>query len=262
MNQKIAIVDAFTDKPFSGNPAAVCVLERPISDEEMKQIAAEVNLSETAFILREEAGYRLRWFTPKAEVKLCGHGTLATAHLLWEEKISTADKLEFFTSSGTLTARKCEEGIELNFPVEPMRAIELPAGMDTVIGAKTIFTGKSEARYVVELGSAEEIRRLTPDLNRLKEYAPGRLVVTAKSDDPRYDFISRYFAPALGIPEDPVTGAAHCALAPYWSKKLMKNNFVAHQASSRGGEIRIVLEEGRVKLIGRAVTVLKGAFVV
>lgn len=260
MAQEITIVDAFTDKPFSGNPAAVCLLDTPLNETRMKQIAAEINLSETAFLSPEGNSYRLRWFTPTAEVKICGHATLATAHVLWEQKITSADELEFYTLSGRLTARKCEEGIELNFPVEPVQSAALPAGMIDAIGAEPIFTGKTEVRYFVELDSSERVRTLKPNINKLSDYPPGRLIVTSRSDDPHFDFISRYFAPGVGIPEDPVTGSAHCALACYWAEKLQKKEFLAYQASARGGQMKVVLDGERVRLTGKAVTVIRSTF--
>jgi PhzF family phenazine biosynthesis protein len=260
MAQKISIVDAFTDKPFCGNPAAVCLLDAPISETRMKQIAAEINLSETAFLMPEEKGYRLRWFTPTSEVKLCGHATLASAHVLWEQKITSAEELEFYTLSGILTARKCKEGTELNFPVEPVESVSLPEGMIEAIGAEPIYTGKTEVRYLVELDTAERVRSLKPNISKILDFPPGRIVVTARSDDPHYDFISRYFAPGVGIPEDPVTGSTHCALAFYWAEKLKKKDFLALQASPRGGVMKAILDGERVRLIGKAVTVMQSTF--
>jgi PhzF family phenazine biosynthesis protein len=262
MSQEITIVDAFTDKPFSGNPAAVCLLKAPLSEEQMRRIAAEVNLSETAFLVREGDGYRLRWFTPTTEVKLCGHATLASAHVLWEQGGVEASKIEFLTLSGILTAEKSNDGIELNFPEEPVFACEPPAGFSEAIGAEPIFVGKTAVRYFVELSSAQEVRSLKPNLNKLLDFPPGRVVVTARGDDSKYDFISRYFAPGVGIAEDPVTGSTHCALAPYWSEKLGKKEFRVYQASARGGELGVVLDGGRVRLMGKAVTVIRGVLVV
>jgi len=260
MPQEINIVDSFTDQPFSGNPAAVCVLSQALSADKMQKIAAEMNLSETAFLVPEKNGYNLRWFTPEAEVKLCGHATLASAHVLWERGIASADVLEFYTLSGTLTAKKTGDGIELDFPVEPVQASDLPDGMIEAIGVVPIFSGKTAVRYFVELASADEVRCLKPDISKLKTLLPGRLIVTARSDDSRYDFISRYFAPGIGVPEDPVTGSAHCALAFYWAKKLNKSQFSAYQASARGGNMEVVLDGERVKLKGKARSILKGVF--
>lgn len=240
----------------------MCLLKDPLSEVLMKQIAAEVNLSETAFLIKEGNRYRLRWFTPTTEVKLCGHATLASAHVLWEQGVITESRIEFLTLSGILTAEKCSEGIVLNFPVEPVSACAVPAGFSEAVGAEPIFVGKTAVRYFAELSSAQEVRLLKPNLNKLLEFPPARVVVTARSDDSRFDFISRYFAPGVGIPEDPVTGATHCALATYWSAKLGKKDFRAYQASARGGELGVVLDGDRVRLTGKAVTVIRGVLVV
>jgi PhzF family phenazine biosynthesis protein len=255
---KITFVDAFTDKIFSGNPAAVCILENPLPDELMQTIAAEINLSETAFLYPKDSGYHLRWFTPVAEVKLCGHATLASAHALWERGVVKSSKITFSSLSGELTAEKKGELIELNFPAEPLTEIIFPDGLTDALGASPIYMGKTDVRYFAELKSAEDVRNLKPDFNKLLLFPPGRIIVTAKSDDPRYDFISRYFAPGIGIPEDPVTGSAHCSLALYWSKKLNKNELMAYQASKRGGEMKVILDDDRVRLQGTAVTTMQG----
>lgn len=258
MNIKITFVDSFTDKIFSGNPAAVCVLQNAIPEELMRLVASEINLSETAFLYPEGKGYHLRWFTPSAEVKLCGHATLASAHVLWESGINTDTTIYFNTLSGELIANKIGKAIELNFPVEPISEINFPLGMPEALGATPIFMGKTDVRYFAELNSAEEVKSLKPDFTKLLEFPPARVIVTARSDNPKYDFISRYFAPGIGIPEDPVTGSAHCALPLYWSEKLGKKEFFAYQASARGGEVKIVLEGERVRLQGQAVTTMQG----
>lgn len=258
MRQEITIVDAFTKIPFKGNPAGVCVMKAPMSEDLMRKIAAEVNLSETAFLYSENNGFRLRWFTPVAEVDLCGHATLASAHSLWESGITAAPTIQFYTLSGTLTATKTDDGIELDFPVEQLMSAEVPKGLLDAVGGTAIFTGKSAVRYFIELASAEEVRTLKPNFAKIVEYPPARVVVTAQSDDARYDFISRYFAPGIGIPEDPVTGSAHCALASYWAVKFGKTKFSAYQASPRGGELKVELDGSRVRLTGFAKTVLRG----
>jgi predicted PhzF superfamily epimerase YddE/YHI9 len=259
---KITQVDAFTNKPFHGNPAAICVLESPREQGWMQSVAAEMNLSETAFLHPEADGYRLRWFTPAAEVVLCGHATLAAAHVLWEEAHSREAILKFHTLSGLLTAERKGDWIEMNFPVDPVTPCELPPGFQEALGARIVFSGKTAIRHFVELESAEALRRLAPDLAGIQRVPPGRVLVTARSDKPEYDFISRYFAPGVGVAEDPVTGSAHCALAPYWSGKLGKNEFMAYQASSRGGELKVRLAGDRVFMAGQAVTVMRADLLV
>lgn len=262
MNLNINYVDSFTNKIFSGNPAAVCVTENPLDEFLMQKIAAEINLSETAFLYPKEEGYHLRWFTPKAEVSLCGHATLASAHILWEKELEYKNQIYFYTLSGKLSAQKVKNGIELDFPVELVEAVEFPKGLIEALKVEPVFCGKTKVRYFAELSSSDEVRNLKPDLVKLQSYLPGRIVVTACSDDPRYDFISRYFAPGIGIPEDPVTGSTHCVLADYWATKLNKTSFSAYQASERGGGLLVRLEGNRVKLIGRAVSVMSASLVI
>ncbi|MER3445171.1 MAG: oxidoreductase [Meiothermus sp.] len=261
MSLRIVQVDAFTSRPFSGNPAAVCILEAPRPAAWMQAVAREMNLSETAFLHPEPSGYRLRWFTPEAEIALCGHATLASAHVLWQEGHSRSPMLEFHTLSGLLTAVRAGNWIEMNFPVEPVMPVEFSPALLEAIGAKPVFTGKTPVRFLAELESADAVRKLRPNLSLLAQVAPGRLIVTARSDDPRYDFISRYFAPGIGIPEDPVTGSAHCALPVYWAPKLGKKEFMAYQASARGGELRVTLADNRVFIQGQAVTVMRAELV-
>jgi PhzF family phenazine biosynthesis protein len=226
----------------------------------MKKIAAEINLSETAFVYREGQHYRLRWFTPQVEVALCGHATLATAHVLWEERYESAESLTFQTMSGELIAVRSEQGIELNFPIEEVTEIPIPPGFSEALGVEPVFFGRTPVRYFAELESAASVRAISPRMSQLVEFSPGRVIVCARSDDARYDFISRYFAPGIGIPEDPVTGSTHCILGPYWVKKLGKQSFRAYQASARGGELGVRVSEGRVYLQGQAVTVMRGEF--
>lgn len=261
MTLEVTVIDAFTDKPFSGNPAAVCILPSPLSESKMRLIAAEMNLSETAFLSPEGDGFRLRWFTPTSEVSLCGHATLASAHALWTKGGVTDDEILFHTLSGTLTATREEGAITLDFPAEEVISYPLSDLLRTAVSGKILFEGKTSVRHFVELSSAEEVRNLAPDLSLINRCAPGRIIVTARSDDPRYDFISRYFAPGIGVPEDPVTGSAHCALACYWAQKLGKNEFNAYQASRRGGALRVKLAGERVFLTGHAVTMFEGRFV-
>lgn len=252
-------IDAFTDKPFRGNPAAVCFLDRDRDDEWMQRVAAEMNLSETAFLLPADKGYSLRWFTPVVEVDLCGHATLASAHALWEEGTLAAEETaRFHTRSGLLTARRVDDGwIELDFPAKPDQKIDPPPGLLEALGVRARYVGRNQFDYLVEVDSAETVRGLSPDHAILKKLSVRGVIVTARGAGD-YDFVSRFFAPGSGIDEDPVTGSAHCCLAPYWSRLLGKTDFNAYQASPRGGVLRVRLEGDRVKLAGRAVTVLCG----
>jgi len=258
---KITTVDAFTNKPFSGNPAGVCITDKPLEAELMQKIAGELNLAETAFLYPSGSGYHLRWFTPATEVKLCGHATLASAHVLWEQNHLPLEKAAIFkTLSGELRALKKDRFIELDFPAIPTSDRNTDGYILEAVREKVIHSSYNEAGYwIVEMENEEVVRRLNPDL-RLITKTNAVFIVTGKSLDPRYDFVSRVFVPAFGIDEDPVTGAAHCALTPYWSNKLNKSAMTAFQASKRGGELKLVLEGDRVKLIGEAVTVLRGEF--
>ena len=253
-------VDAFTDKPFCGNPAAVCVLSRPADEGWMQQLAQEMNLSETAFFHPFKDGYKLRWFTPTREVDLCGHATLASAHILWEANyISPNESARFHTRSGLLTARKNrEQWIELDFPAMAPEPAELPEGVLSALGVTPLYTGKNGMDYLVEIGSEAELMRVRPDFRKLAEAPVRGVIVTSRSDNNAYDFVSRFFAPAAGVDEDPVTGSAHCALTPYWAAKLGKNQINAFQASYRGCVLKLRTSGDRVILAGKAITVLKG----
>ena len=255
-------VDAFTDQPFKRNPAAVCVLDEAAEPAWMQAVAAEMNLSETAFLYREEAGFRLRWFTPTVEVDLCGHATLASAHVLWEAGyLWPQEPAQFFTRSGLLTARPVEGQIELNFPAVIAEPVEAPTELVAALGVTPTFVGRNKFDYLVEVKSASEVRDLHPDHARLRTLPVRGVMVTAASDDDKFDFVSRFFAPGSGIDEDPVTGSAHCCLTPYWSHKLSKNTMTAFQASARGGVLQVTLAEDRVLLAGHAVTVMRGVLV-
>ena len=252
-------VDAFTNQPFAGNPAAVCLFTSPRDDAWMLNVAREMNLSETAFVLRQDDGFNLRWFTPSVEVKLCGHATLASAHVLYETgTVKPDDAIRFHTRSDLLTATRRGDWIELNFPARQQTAGSAPPELLQALGVTPKYVGTNEGRYLLLVDSEETVRRLKPDFALLKSM-PGRCVmVTSRSASPEYDFVSRYFAPWIGIDEDPVTGSAHCYLAPFWSKQLGKNEFTARQVSARGGVLRVRLEGERVHLGGQAVTVLRG----
>jgi PhzF family phenazine biosynthesis protein len=256
-------VDAFTSQPFSGNPAGVVLLTEQKPDEWMKEIAREMNLSETAFLLPENDAYRLRWFTPAVEVTLCGHATLASAHTLWEQGIlSPRQTAKFETLSGRLTAERCPDGwIAINFPARVTNPVNPPNGLLAALGINNATqVGRYTEDYLVEVESEDVVRSLSPDFIRLKEVESSRgVVVTARSKTPGFDIVSRFFAPAAGVNEDPVTGSAHCALAPYWAGKLNKSSLRAYQASSRGGELRLQNLGERVQLEGQAITIFEAS---
>jgi PhzF family phenazine biosynthesis protein len=259
MSYTIYQVDAFSNQPFKGNPAAVCIIPPDTSENWMQKVAQEMNLSETAFLVRTQDGFNLRWFTPAAEVDLCGHATLASAHTLWEMGILEPDETAFFqTRSGLLTAQLQNNWIELDFPATPPQETEIPNGLEEAVGAHPVFVGKSRFDYLLELENEDVVRGLKPDFTAIGKLPVRGVIVTSRSTSNEFDFVSRFFAPSVGINEDPVTGSAHCCLAPYWSKKLEKLELSAYQASSRGGVLQLRLDGTRVKLFGQAVTVMKG----
>ena len=264
MKQTIIQVDAFTNKPFSGNPAAVCVLPSPKDDEWMQNVAQEMNLSETAFLVKQEDGYSLRWFTPATEVPLCGHATLASSHVLWvENHLSPKESARFYTKSGLLIAKKQEDWIELDFPANPSEPTSTTAELSEALGVPVKTVMKNSLGYLVEVESEELVRNLEPNFAILTKQFPKVIVTSLAENSSEFDFVSRFFCPGLGINEDPVTGAAHCSLAPYWRKKLNKDEFLAYQASSRGGVVKVKYPGGdRVYLRGQAVTVLRGEIIV
>ena len=255
-------VDAFTRQAFGGNPAAVCILHQPMNDQWMQNVAGEMNLSETAFLLKEQGGFNLRWFTPKVEVDLCGHATLASAHVLWEQEyVAAEDTVHFQTLSGRLSAARKGDWIELDFPLEPPEEAQAPARMIEVLGVQPKFVGRNRFAFLVEVETEEEVRSLKPDFRLLEKITDQCVMVTAPAESAEYDFVSRFFAPAGGIDEDPVTGSAHCCLGPFWAAKLGKKEMVAFQVSARGGVVRVRLGEQRVFLSGQAVTVLRGELI-
>jgi PhzF family phenazine biosynthesis protein len=263
MSMKIYHIDAFTTKAFSGNPAAVCILEHPKVDTWMQSVAMEMNLSETAFLIRQGDGYNLRWFTPKVEVDLCGHATLASAYVLFESGGARRDAvIRFYTRSGLLTAALDEGRIELNFPSTPAEDVSAPEGLMAALGAEACYVGKTQFDYIVEVAFEEVVRNLDPDFDALCRIPTRGIIVTSRACSGEFDFVSRFFCPILGIREDPVTGSAHCCLGPYWEKILHKNNFVAYQASERGGVIHVRVDSDRVYLSGQAVTVHKGELLI
>jgi PhzF family phenazine biosynthesis protein len=259
MSLPVVQVDAFTAAPFSGNPAAVCVLPRPVDASWMQHVAREMNLSETAFLLRHGECWQLRWFTPAVEVDLCGHATLASAHVLWEEgHLAPTAPACFDTKSGRLTAVRRGERIEMDFPAQPDVPTAPPDSLLEALGAQARYVGKSRTDFIVEVATEAHVRALTPDFTRLRRLPVRGVIVTSRADAPAYDFVSRFFAPAAGVDEDPVTGSAHCCLAPYWGAKLGKTEMVGHQVSARGGVVTVRLLGDRVMLGGQAVTVLRG----
>ncbi len=254
-------VDAFAEEPFRGNPAGVCLLERPAEAAWMQKVAAEMNLAETAFPLAEGDGFRLRWFTPAVEVKLCGHATLATAHILWERGLlAPGREARFETLSGPLTARRDGDLVELDFPARPPlpRPPDWAGSVAGALGVKPVYIGMSAEDVLFEAADEAAVRSIAPDFAALRSLPARGVIVTSRSSDERFDFVSRFFAPAVGVDEDPVTGSSHTVLVPYWAKKLGKTALTAYQASSRGGVLHLRDAGERVKIAGRAVTVIAG----
>ncbi len=258
MSHALFQVDAFTREPFQGNPAAVCLLDHAADEGWMQNLAAEMNLSETAFVEQKEDGFALRWFTPAVEVDLCGHATLASAHALWESgRLPKNEAARFHTRSGLLTAALKDGWIELDFPSQELTSIESPPGLDAALGAPGLLYGSDGTDFLVELASEAELKKLKPDFTALRSFPVRGIMVTAAGKT-GFDFVSRFFAPAAGIDEDPVTGSAHCTLGPFWSRRLGKTALTACQVSRRGGVVKVAVEGERVLLSGQAVTVFTG----
>ena len=262
MGIRVVQVDAFTAQPFAGNPAAVCVLPHPADARWMLDVAREMNLAETAFLVPRAGGsgeFDLRWFTPAVEIALCGHATLASARVLWEDgHLPPGRQARFHTKSGVLTADANGDWIELDFPAVPAQPASPPPALLDALGAPATYVGRNQFDFLVELDSDSRVRTLAPDLAALRRLPVRGVIVTARSATPEFDFVSRFFAPGVGVDEDPVTGSAHCCLAPYWAPKLGKNAMTAFQASPRGGVVKVRLQGDRVILAGQAVTVLRG----
>ncbi|MBA3260733.1 MAG: PhzF family phenazine biosynthesis protein [Gemmatimonadales bacterium] len=257
--QAFTQVDAFTDRPFAGNPAAVCLLAQARDAECLQLVAREMNLAETGFLVRRPDGFDLRWFTPALEVELCGHATLASAHVLWEAgHLPAGETARFHTRSGLLTAARADGLIWLDFPATPAEPATAPAELEPGLGIVPRWVGRTRFDYLVELESDAAVRSLAPDLTRLGRIATRGIIVTARSEGAGQDFVSRFFGPAAGVPEDPVTGSAHCALAPFWGERLGRTELTGYQASARGGLVRTRLKGDRVLLGGEAVTVVRG----
>jgi predicted PhzF superfamily epimerase YddE/YHI9 len=251
-------VDAFADAAFRGNPAAVVLLSAPRDAYWMQCLAAEMNLSETAFVVPEGGQFGLRWFTPLAEVDLCGHATLASAHALWEAGAAPRGEIAFLTRSGVLRAMSVADGIELDFPSKPASDAPEPEGLAEALRAPIQYHGRNGFDHLAEVGSEHTLRNLNPDMPALGRLQCRGIIVTARASGSRYDFVSRFFAPSVGVNEDPVTGSAHCCLAPFWGARLGKTELIGYQASARGGMVRVRLMGNRVHLIGKAITVIRG----
>lgn len=262
MGCRIVFVDAFADAPFAGNPAAVCLLPDAGDADWMQAIARELNQPATAFVAPEGGGHRLRWFSPKAELALCGHGTLAAGHVLSEESaVPSGAQLRFWTGAGLLTCSRRDGWIVMDFPAEPPWAIASPpADLIAALGVSPRFVGQNRFDYLVELDSAAAVRQACPDLAALAAIPTRGVMLTGPADTGGHDFVSRFFAPAAGVGEDAVTGSAHCCLGPFWGERLGKDDLLGYQASARGGTVRVRLRGERVDLLGQAVTVARGVW--
>ena len=252
-------VDAFTAEAFGGNPAAVCILEEEKETPWLQNLASEMNLSETAFLYPQEKGYKLRWFTPKTEVDLCGHATLASAHILWEtDRLDSGVAANFQTRSGLLKAERNDGWIELDFPAQSVEKMDPPIELLDALEVEPKYVGQSKFDYLIEVEKEATINNLSPDFGLLSQVETRGVIVTSSSESEQYDFVSRFFAPAVGVDEDPATGSSHCCLGFFWQEKLGKDEMVARQLSARGGILKVKVEEDRVSLGGKAVTVLEG----
>lgn len=260
----IWVVDAFTREPFGGNPAAVCLPDRSVSDDWMIRVAAELNLSETAFLRRAAGDWELRWFTPTVEVDLCGHATLASAHVLWERGALPLDREAVFLTrrSGRLVCRRSGARIAMDFPARPAVPAELPSGLAEALGCRVVWGGRTAYDYLLEVPDAATVRSLRPDPVALGRLPVRGVIVTAPGEDGDFDFVSRFFAPGAGVAEDPVTGSAHCSLGPYWAGKFGRTELRGWQASARGGEVGVRVWGDRVELLGDAVTIWRGTLAV
>jgi PhzF family phenazine biosynthesis protein len=254
------LVDAFTDRPFAGNPAAVCLPNGEAHSNWMQSVASEMNQAETAFLRpRADGDWDLRWFTPTVEVELCGHATLASAHVLWTTgRVLRTQAIRFHTLSGVLTCQSNRGRIEMDFPAEPATPVASPAEEALALGVKPVFVGRNRMDMLVVLGAANEVRELVPDFNEVAKIKTRGVIVTARSDRPDADFVSRFFGPQSGIAEDPVTGSSHCCLGPYWRNELGRDELVGYQASKRGGYVAVRCVDNRVILGGSAITVVEG----
>ncbi|MQA89020.1 MAG: PhzF family phenazine biosynthesis isomerase [Gemmatimonas sp.] len=266
MSLDIVQVDAFSDRAFTGNPAAVCILRdgSVLQDWQMQEVAREMNLSETAFVLPHGDGFDLRWFTPLVEVDLCGHATLAAAHVIWEdERLPPEVPARFHTRSGVLTAFREGNWVELDFPADPVEQVDPPEVLERAFGVRPLWVGRGRHDLLVELPDEKAVRTLQPNFPVLATVDARGTIVTSRAVADQFDFVSRFFAPRVGIPEDPVTGSAHCTLGPFWSDRLGRDTLVGYQVSDRGGTVRVAVDRGdRVLLAGQAVTVMRGTIFV
>jgi PhzF family phenazine biosynthesis protein len=252
----IHVCDAFTSIPFCGNPAAVCLLDAPRSDDWMQRVAGEINLSETAFLHPVSDGFSLRWFTPVREVDLCGHATLASAHVLWQTgALHPDERAHFHTRSGTLICQREGLRVAMDFPAQPCVPCAPALGLEDALGESIQTCATNQIDLLVELATDQSVRQLQPNQGFLKTLPYRGIIVTAASSDPAFDFVSRFFAPSFGIPEDPVTGSAHCALGPFWQERLKRSQLTGFQASARGGTVHLIVRSPRVTLQGEAVLI-------
>jgi len=236
MHAELHLVDAFTNSPFCGNPAAVCITEKEMDIPWMQSVAAEMNHSETAFLHRLGDEWSLRWFTPRREIDLCGHATLASAFVIWSTgREDEGSPIRFRTRSGTLTATRGSSGIAVDFPAVPVTPCDPPSGIEEALGVEVRSSGRTQFDLFFEVASAADVCTLDPDITALASLPARGIIVTAAGDVPAYDFVSRFFAPSVGVPEDPVTGSAHCSLGPYWGERFKKTEMIGFQCSPRGG---------------------------
>lgn len=259
MNSQFYLINAFTEEKFKGNPAAIVFLREIRSEEWMKSLAKELNQPITTFILKENGNnYKLRWFTPTKEIELCGHGTLGAAHIIWSEGFSPLEStINFYTQSGILRTEQSEQQIILRFNIKKSTQTDVSQKLKRAISLPIKGAAWAEDRYILELENQDMVHNVIPNLEAIRELEGPGIIITSRGTE-KYDFVSRYFAPKIGINEDYVTGSAHCALASYWSERLNKEEFIAYQDSERGGEIKLKIKGDKVELIGNCVTLLKG----
>lgn len=263
MMNRIYMVNAFTDKPFSGNPACICFLTEPATDQWMQEVAYEMRTSETAFLLEQADGFSLRWFTPQTEVDLCGHATLASAHILWETgRLEKSKEAKFFTKSGLVIANHVDDLIEMGFPILYHQPADFNPELLAAFNITPDYVGTFDQKLLMVVDGEEIVRNLNPDFNILRCFRERGIAITSAADSPDYDFISRYFAPWVGVDEDPVTGSSHCCLGPFWSKRMKKSELIAYQASPRGGSLRLKVDKQQVLIGGKAVTIYEGKLLI
>jgi len=256
VSDELYLVNAYTIEKFKGNPAAIVYLKSNVPDNWMKLYAQELNQPITTYVIEEQDGFRIRWFTPLCEINLCGHGTLGAAHILFEEHIA-ASPIKFLTKAGVLYAEQVDSRIKLTFKIKESESIKIDQYLMDLIDQPIKKAAWAEDRYILELDNDQSVNTATPNLDKIKKLSSTGIIITSISSD-KYDFISRYFAPKIGIKEDYVTGSSHCALASYWKKELKKSDFFAYQASSRGGEINVSVKGDNVGLEGEVLTLFKG----